>query len=352
MTVLAVDVGGTTIKGAVVDSAGRVRHSVTAPTRADDDPVAAIRSLCRRLRDEAATRLRDSASAWPRDNVAEPAAIGVVTPGLVDEDEGVVRWAANLRLRDVPLRALIMEDLGIPVAVGHDVRAAGVAEARARGLADFLLLALGTGIAAAVVVDGVPLAGATRAAGEVGHMPVHPGGEPCSCGQRGCLEVYASAGGLARRYARLGGTPGKGIGDSRGKDGDAPDMGHEGAPHQGPGDGRSGTLEMDSRAIAAAVGSDPLARRVWDDATLALGTALATLTLTLDPAEIVLGGGLADAGALFFDPVRDTLRDALAWRSPPPVLPSTFGSRAALMGAAILARREAGLPVPDGWGLP
>ncbi|GLY93770.1 ROK family protein [Actinoplanes sp. NBRC 103695] len=317
MTVLAVDVGGTTIKGAVVDAAGRVRHSVTAPTRADDDPVAAVRSLCRRLRDEA----------------AEPAAIGVVTPGLVDEDEGVVRWAANLRLRDVPLRALISEDLGIPVAVGHDVRAAGVAEARARGLTGFLLLALGTGIAAAVVVDGVPLAGATRAAGEVGHMPVHPGGEPCSCGQRGCLEVYASAGGLARRYARLSGAAGKEPSGAAGKE-------------------PSGAPEMDSRAIAAAVGSDPLARTVWDDATLALGTALATLTLTLDPAEIVLGGGLADAGALFFAPVRDTLRDALAWRPPPPVLPSTFGARAALMGAAIMARREAGLPVPDGWGLP
>jgi glucokinase len=305
VTVLAVDVGGTTIKGAVVDPEGHARHSLTVPTRAGDDPVQAVRSLCGRLHDDA-VRLG-----------AAPAAIGVVTPGLVDEDEGVVKYAANLRFRDVPLRALIGGDLGLPVAVGHDVRAAGVAEAvagAALGLDDFLLLALGTGIAAAVVVHGAPLAGATRAAGEVGHMPVHPGGEPCSCKQLGCLEVYASAGGLARRYARLG-----------------------------------GRLGADSQAIGAALDTDPIARGVWDDATRALGTALATLTLTLDPARIVLGGGLADAGDLFFDPVRETLAAALAWRPPPPIVRSAFGARAALVGAAVLARREAGLPVPDGW---
>lgn len=308
MTVLAVDVGGTTIKGAVADEDGRIAHTLTVPSRADDDPVKAVRSLCLRLRDDS-VRLG-----------AVPAAIGVVTPGLVDEDEGVVKYAANLRFRDVPMRALIGDDLGLPVAVGHDARAAGVAEAvagAARGLDDFLLLPLGTGIAAAVVVRGAPLAGATRAAGEVGHMPVYPGGEACSCGQRGCLEVYASAGGLARRYARLSGASG-----------------------------------VDSRAIAATVGTDPVARTVWNDATQALGTALASLTLTLDPARIVLGGGLADAGDLFFDPVRDALRAALAWRTPPPVLRSVFGARAALVGAAVMARREAGLPVPDGWGAP
>jgi glucokinase len=306
MTVLAVDVGGTTIKGAVADADGRILHTLTAPTRADDDPVKAVRSLCVQLRDDA-VRLG-----------AVPSAIGVVTPGLVDDESGVVRYAANLRFRDVPLRALVGEDLELPVAVGHDARAAGVAEAvagAARGLDDFLLLPLGTGIAAAVVVRGIPLAGATFAAGEVGHMPVYPGGEACSCGQRGCLEVYASAGGLARRYARLSGTSG-----------------------------------VDSQAIAALVGTDPVAREVWDDATQALGTALASLTLTLDPARIVLGGGLADAGDLFFVPVREALEAALAWRSPPPVLRSVFGARAALVGAAVMARQAAGLPVPDGWG--
>ncbi|MGX7672089.1 ROK family protein [Plantactinospora sp. DSM 117369] len=306
--VLAVDVGGTTMKGGVFDSDGQLRHSVVVPSRADGDPVGALRDLCRRLRDAALA------------GGATPAGIGVVTPGIVDEAAGLVRYASNIRFRDVPLRALVHDDLGLPVAIGHDARAAGVAEAVAgagRGLANFVLLPLGTGIAATVVLHGEPVPGTAWSAGEVGHMPVHPGGEPCPCGQRGCLEVYASAGGLARRYAQLGGTPG-----------------------------------LDSRAIAAAATTDPLAGSVWDTATHALGIALATLTLTLDPARIVLGGGLAEAGAQLFDPVREALRAALAWRTAPEVVPSAFGVQAAQVGAAILARRAAGLPVPDGWAAP
>jgi glucokinase len=298
------------MKGSVVGEDGKIRHSVVVPSRADadTDPVEAVRAMCLQLRDD----------AFSLD--ATPVGIGVVTPGIVDEAAGVVRYASNIRFRDVPLGALVREDLGLPVAVGHDARAAGVAEAvagAARGLDNFLLLPLGTGIAATVVLHGEPVPGAAWSAGEVGHMPVYPGGEPCSCGQRGCLEVYASAGGLARRYARLGGTPG-----------------------------------LDSRAIAAAAFTDPLAGSVWDTATHALGTALATLTLTLDPACIVLGGGLAEAGAQLFDPVRDALRSALAWRTAPAVLPSAFGAMAAQVGAAILARRAAGLAVPEGWGAP
>ncbi|WP_275413583.1 ROK family protein [Plantactinospora endophytica] len=305
---LAVDVGATTMKGAVFGEDGGVRHSVVVPSRADGDPVGALRELCRRLHAEAVA------------GGAAPAGIGVVTPGIVDEAAGLVRYASNIRFRDVPLRALVHDDLGLPVVIGHDARAAGVAEAVAgagRGLANFLLLPLGTGIAATVVLDGQPVPGTAWSAGEVGHMPVYPGGEPCTCGQRGCLEVYASAGGLARRYARLGGDPG-----------------------------------LDSRAIAAAAATDPLAGEVWDTATQALGIALATLTLTLDPARIVLGGGLAEAGAQLFDPVRDALRAALAWRTAPEVVPSAFGAQAARVGAAILARRAAGLAVPDGWAAP
>jgi len=306
--VLAVDVGGTTMKGSIVDGAGRIQHSVVVPSQTETgaEPVDAVRALCRRLRDDALAR------------GVVPAGIGVVTPGIVDETAGVVRYASNIRFRDVPLRALVEDDLDLPVGIGHDARAAGIAEAVAgagRGLDNFLLLPLGTGIAATVVVHGAPVPGTTWSAGEVGHMPVFPGGEPCSCGQRGCLEVYASAGGLARRYARLGGTPGR-----------------------------------DSRAIAAAVESDPLARSVWETATEALGIALATLTLTLDPARIVLGGGLAEAGAQLFDPVRETLGAALAWRDAPDLVPSAFGTTGARIGAAILARRAAGLAVPDGWG--
>ena len=129
--------------------------------------------------------------------------------------------------------------------------------------------------------------------------------------------MYASAGGMARRYAR-----------------------------------RVGTSGADSQAISHSFSRRPHARAVWNDATQALGTALATLTLALDPARVVLGGGLAEAGALFLDPVREALHGALAWRNPPPVLRSDGGAKEAQVGAAIMARRKAGLSVPDGWGAP
>ncbi|MFK3979047.1 ROK family protein [Micromonospora sp. NPDC050397] len=308
--VLAVDVGGTTMKGSVVADDGRILHSLVVPSRvaAGTEPVDAVRALCLRLRDDAVAL------------GGTPAGIGVVTPGIVDEAAGVVRYASNIRFRDVPLRDLVAGDLGLPVAIGHDARAAGVAEAVAgagRGLENFLLLPLGTGIAATVVLNGEAVPGATWSAGEVGHTPVHPGGEQCGCGQRGCLEVYASAGGIARRYARLGGVPG-----------------------------------LDSRAIAQATSTDPIARSVWDTATDALGIALTTLTLTLDPACIILGGGLAEAGAQLLDPVRETMRASLAWRSAPELRTSVFGALAAQVGAAVLARRAAGLATPDGWGAP
>ena len=207
------------------------------------------------------------------------------------------------------------------MAVGHDARAAGVAEAvagAARGLDNFLLLPLGTGIAAAVVVHGEPVPGATV----LGRRGRSHAGLP----RWGAVQLRATGMPGGVRLRRRAGPPlcPTRRNPGRGQPGDRRRANHRsGGPHA-----------------------------VWDDATQALGTALATLTLTLDPARIVLGGGLADAGALFFDPVRDALRAALAWRPPPPVLRSAFGAQAAQVGAAIMARRVAGLPVPDGWGAP
>jgi glucokinase len=164
-----------------------------------------------------------------------------------------------------------------------------------------LFVALGTGIACAHVVGGVVRAGATGRAGEIGHTPVHPGGEPCACGQRGCLEVYASAAGIARRYAALA--------------------------------GRS----VPTPEIVARVATDADAAVVWDDAVGALALALATDTLVHDPSVIVIGGGLAEAGARLFDPLRARLSALLAWRPVPSVVPARLGPTAGALGAALLA---------------
>lgn len=317
--VIAVDVGGTTMKGAVFDAVGAVQHEQVVdthgPGRASVDT---LRDLCRDLQGRS----------------GGAAAAGVVVPGLVDEIHGVVAYASNVAFRDLPLRDILSADLGVPVGIGHDGRAAGLAEAiagSARGCADFLHLPIGTGISAAIVRDGRCVPGATFAAGEVGHMPVFPGGELCPCGQRGCLEAYASASGIARRYAAAVEGPDRiRVADARG--GEAP------------------AAPVDSREVGARRGTDPQARRVWQEATDALGYALTSLTLALDPGIIVIGGGLAQAGEALLEPVREALRSGLAWREPPPVVGSGLGPHAARLGAAILARQAGGLPVPDGWG--
>jgi len=173
-------------------------------------------------------------------------------------------------------------------------------------------VALGTGIGTGHVRDGRVATGATGGAGELGHIPVYPDGEPCACGQRGCLEVYASAAAVARRYAV-----------SRAAVGD-PD------PH------------ANADAVVARLDSDPVARAVWVKAIEALALALATTTLLVDPGLIVLGGGLARAGDALRGPLSGRLSARLAWRAPPPIELSALGTDAGWRGAGLLAWSVAG----------
>ena len=305
--VLAIDVGGTSFKAALVDAEGRSLFADIAPTFGETG-------------EAAFARLDAFVGGCLAAGVAlgvAPAAIGLITPGM-DEAMGHVLFAANLGWRDFPLGPRLAERHGMPVASGHDVRTAGLAEAllgAARGFPDSVMVMIGTGIAASVVTHGQPVAGARSMAGELGHAPVFPDGEPCACGQIGCLETYASAAAIARRYRALGG---------------------EGT-----------SLAAD---IAARLGSDPIGDRVWDDAVQALSIGLTTVTMLLDPAVFVIGGGLAEAGEVLLDPLRAALSRRLAWRPPPPILRSTLGAGGALLGAAILAFRRIDLHhVVDSW---
>ena len=298
--VLAVDVGGTSFKAALIDAAGRRLFTDATSTHGD-------------LGEAAFARL----DAFVGGCIAAgagmglaPGAIGLIAPGM-DESNGHVLFAANLGWRDFPLGPRLGERHALPVASGHDVRTAGLAEAllgAARGFSDSVMVMIGTGIAASVVTHGHVVAGARGMAGELGHAPVFPGGEPCACGQIGCLETYASAAAIARRYRAMGGA------------------------------GAALAAE-----IAVRLGSDPVADRVWDDAVQALSIALTTVTMLLDPAVVVIGGGLAEAGDVLLDPLRVALAGRLAWRPPPPLRRSELGGGGALLGAAILAFRRLGV---------
>jgi predicted NBD/HSP70 family sugar kinase len=305
--VLAIDVGGTSFKGAVIDDGGRVLCSDFVATGGAQGEAAFA------LLQDFAARLTAVAAAQGR----APAACGVIAPGM-NERNGHVVFAANLGWRDFPLGPRLAARLGIDVVGGHDVRTAGLAEAQmgaARGFDDSALVMIGTGIAAALVSGGQAIAGSTRMACELGHIPVYPGGEACTCGQFGCLEVYASAAGIARRYRAAGGAE-----------------------------------DLTAAAISGRLAADPLAARIWDEAVQALAISLVTVTLLLDPAVIVIGGGLAEADEILLAPLRVALQQRLAWRAPPPIVRSGLGNRGALLGAATLAFRRLGLAeTAAGW---
>ena len=296
--VIGVDVGGTTVKAALFDSDGLEYVRSDRPTPRHLGPDAVITTTI-----DTIVELRAQIP-----EAARVRAVGLVVPGLVDAEQGIAVYAANIGWRQLPLRQIVAEAVGLPVILDHDVRAAGLAELElgaGRRLQEVLFVALGTGVAAAVITGGQVSAGATGRAGELGHLPVFPEGEWCACGQRGCTETYASATALSRRYAAA-----SGIADVPAKD-------------------------VMSRAAAG----DPVAERVFRDAITALGRALVNYVLLMDPELILIGGGMAASGAALLHPLTREVQAGLAWRPVPAISNGRFAGDAGRRGAGLLAWR-------------
>jgi glucokinase len=315
--VVACDVGGTGIKAGLVDVAGQVHHPRTVPTPVvDGDGDATAKAVL----DRVAGLVDDLRWAAGAGDWGSPAGVGVVVPGLVDAAAGVARYAENLGWQDVPFAARLGEATGLPVAFDHDVRAAGAAEQQlgaGRGHRDVAFVPIGTGIAAALVLDGRPYAGGGWA-GEIGHIDVGSG-LPCPCGSRGCLETVASAAAIARRYTERSG---RAVGGAL-----------EVAARLGAdtGDGGPGDGDADARAV-------------WDEAVDALAFVLAVTAAVAAPELIIVGGGLSGAGEVLLEP----LRRGVAARVTPPqrhpkLVRAELGEQAGLLGAALLAWRQAGV---------
>ncbi|KKD07385.1 ROK family protein [Streptomyces sp. WM6386] len=297
--VIALDVGGTGMKAALVGASGELLHQARRATGRERGPDAVVEGIL-----DFAADLR----AYGAEHLGEPAsAAGVAVPGIVDAERGIAAYAANLGWRDVPLRALLTERLaGAPVALGHDVRTGGLAEGRigaGRGADRFLFVPLGTGIAGAIGIAGRVEAGAHGFAGEIGHIVVRPGGTPCPCGQHGCLERYASAAAVSEAWAAACADP----------DADAADC---------------------AKAVRS---GDPRAVQVWQTAVDALADGLVTALTLLDPRTLIIGGGLAEAGETLFTPLRDAVRQRITFQKLPTIVPAALGDTAGCLGAGLLA---------------
>jgi glucokinase len=301
--VVALDVGGTAMKGAIVGPDGTTYGWLRRPTPCDQGPDAVVDSIAATL---------DLLLADARQRGLEVAAAGAVVPGIVDDERGVAVFSANLGWRDLPLRALLQARTGLPVGFGHDVRAGALAEAAfgaARDMRDVLFLPVGAGVAGAALVDGRLLV-ANGYAGEIGHLSLDPAGDPCSCGGRGCVETMASGTAIARRYAT-----------------------------------RTGQRVEGAAVVAARVREgDPDAVAVWDEAVAALAHGLTAAVALLAPRLIVVGGGLAGSGDLLLRPLSKMLLERLSPRAArmPRLVRAALGDQAGCLGATVLARRALG----------
>jgi glucokinase len=299
--VVAIDVGGTYLKGALVDRRGHAVEQERRPSAVAHGPEAVV---------EAVVGLAQELIAAEK---ASPAGVGLAVPGLVDERARTVINAANVGWRDLEIGSIVEERLGMAVTVVHDVRAGALAEGllgAARDCSDYLLITLGTGIGAAVVIGGRPYTGAHGVGGEFGHIAIEPRGPICGCGHPGCLEALASARHVSSRYQIMTG----------------------------------GSKPVGAEEVAArAAGGDAVAEEVWSMAIDALATGVANYAALLDPERVVVGGGMAAAGDHLFVPLRNRLAVRMRFGDPPPVVPAALGQEAGRHGAAIAAWRAAGI---------
>lgn len=289
--VVAVDVGGTEIKSALVNADFSVIATTIAPTpKADLSGAETVKAI--------AAIVAQFSTQHPVE------AVGLAVPGALDEPAGTSRWSGNLQWENLPIRDLLHDAIRIPVAFGHDVRTAAVAEMRngaARGARNAIFIPVGTGIAAAFIIDG-EIRSAEGYAGEIGHINVN-GKYLCVCGKTGCLEAAASTLAISKAYEAQS--------------------------------GKSGTTTEEIYKLVVAGNS--VATQVWNDATSAIARACETLITLLAPEVIVFGGGLSNAGETFLKPIRDYLDSSLTFQRKPHLEIAQYGAKAGTIGCAMLA---------------
>jgi glucokinase-like ROK family protein len=299
--VVGVDLGGTKMLGTVTDLTGNIKHEQYVVHRPDSTPEALESELIRFV---------ESLVGVARKAGKQVRGIGVGVPGMVTTPEGIVQWAPSLGWRNIPLQARLADHVGLPVFVENDLNLAALGElgfGAGRGARHLVMVSVGTGIGAGIVIDGALYRGAHQIAGEIGYMP--PG--TAYLGRRydgfGALEALAAGPGIAERArTRIA----------------------------------AGGLPLDAASLttqdvfAAAREGEIWACHIVADTVDLLALALANICTLLDPEVIVLGGGVARSSDLLIEPIRARLEGVV------PLLPrieaSMLESRASSLGAVML----------------
>lgn len=308
---LGVDLGGTKIYTALANARGKILAEVKIPTEAGGGTQHVLRRIVQTV---------EQVSGQSGVNV-RPAFLGIGAPGPTDSKKGIVHQAPNLGWRDVPLKELLEEALGLPVVVANDANLAALGEhvfGAGQGVADLVYVTVSTGIGSGFILGGKLYSGASFGAGEVGHMTVDPDGPLCNCGNRGCLEAVASGSAMARRAREM-------VEKGRG----------QGILQAAGGKDQISAVSV-SRAAAA---GDREALAILAETGKWLGLGLAGVINLLNPALILLGGGAMQAGKPLWDAMEEEInkRALQALRRRVQLAPAGLGPRSGLMGAIALA---------------
>ena len=309
MHAIGIDIGGTKIAGALVSELGEiiVEDRVPTPTTGSEQIVDAVVAMIERLHVGHDVR-----------------AAGVAAPGFIDAAQATVYYTPNISWRHEPLRERLTDRLDLDITIDNDANAAGWAEFRfgsGRLYSDMTMLTIGTGVGGAIVTQDRLFRGGFGAGAELGHMRVVPDGLPCGCGARGCIEQYGSGRALLRMANAIADVGGIGLGLAAVRE-------------------HRGTLTGPDVADLIVAG-DAGALQALRELGTWLGQACASLSAVLDPQVFVFGGGVAVAGDLLLDPIREAYLSHLPARGfhpEPAFVIAELVNNAGVVGAADLAR--------------
>lgn len=314
MYYLGIDLGGTNIAIGLVDETGKILHKDSAPT-GRERPYQDI------IRDMAMLSLKVVGNAGA--NIKDIKSIGIGSPGVPDEKNGVLIYNNNLGFRNVPLREEMQKYIDLPVYIGNDANVAALAESVAGAAKDVehsVTVTFGTGVGSGVVINKKVYSGFNFAASELGHMVIIADGEQCSCGRKGCWEAYASATALIRQTRRA----------------------LEENPHSLIKSMINGDLsKIDAKtAFDAAKRGDEVGQRIVKQYIKYMAEGLANIVNIFMPQVIVIGGGVCKEGEYLLKPLRQMLEErAYTDKIPHPEIKiAQMGNDAGIVGAAMLGK--------------
>ncbi|GED30287.1 ROK family glucokinase [Brevibacillus centrosporus] len=316
--IVGVDVGGTAIKMALITPDGELVAKTQEPTPVAQGEDGVLQKIA---------EMADALLAQHEYSKAQTLGIGVGVPGPIDAKNGIVMQAVNLHWRKpVPLREKLKALSGLPVAVENDANMAALGEmwqGAGQGAEDLVAITLGTGVGGGIIVHGNVVHGINGVGGEIGHITMTPGGGSiCNCGKTGCLETYTSATAIIRE-GKLAAT-----------NGTSPALAAALAQH--------GELKA-KNVLDAAKEGDTASLAIVEQATLYLGLALSHLAILLNPAKIVIGGGVAAAGEFLFSRVRESFARFVPFTyvvESTQIVAATLGNDAGVYGAGWLIRSQ------------